>query len=196
MHRGPSSKLRAAKRHFLMEGLSWRTRKDGLPLGVLRDARPTRCYPDPFGRASRGGGPCAARGTAPRWSGCGARLGPGGAGPPRRGDGVGGAAACDIEGGVAVKGSWRAAAVTLRCRGASDLARKRLVPFLLLGTRRSARGRGSVRLAAAGFPPSSARGCAPRRFFLTSSSLRWGVLGRRSSSFLVHRDGVVAMDSG
>ena len=150
-------------------------------------------------RASRGASFCAAPGTALWWLRGAARLSSGGAGPPRRGGGVGGVggtAAGENEGGVAVQGGWRAAAVTLRCRGASDLARRRLVPFLLLGTRRSARGRGSVRLAAAGFPPSSARGCAPRRFFLTSSSLRWGVLGQRSSLLPVHRDGVVAMNSG
>ncbi len=112
--------------------------------------------------------------------------------------GCAGAAAGDIEGGAAIQSSWRAAAVVVPAPRSVGFGAQASRPGsasgdLTLGARAwlfAACRRG-------GLPPSSARGCAPRwLFLLTVSSLRRGVPGRRSSLLPVHRDGVVAMNSG
>ena len=112
--------------------------------------------------------------------------------------GAAGAAAGDIQGGAEIQGGWPAAAEIVPAPRGVGFGARVFCPGsasgdLTLGARAwlfAACRRG-------GLPPSSARGCAPRRLFLlTVSSLRRGAPGRRSSLLPVHRDGVVAMNSG
>ena len=117
---------------------------------------------------------------------------------PRGCAGAAGAAAGDIQGGAEIQGGWPAAAEIVPAPRGVGFGARVFCPGsasgdLTLGARAwlfAACRRG-------GLPPSSARGCAPRwLFLLTVSSLRRGVPGRRSSLLPVHRDGVVAMNSG
>jgi len=107
---------------------------------------------------------------------------------------IGDAATGDGEGRVAVQAGWRGAAVTLLCREAPGLACSRLVSTSLLEIGRVVRKRGPCGL----LPRTSCcRGRATaHRDTSSGDSLRRGGPRWRSSSLLVHRDGVLAMDSG
>ena len=110
----------------------------------------------------------------------------------------GAGAAGAIQGGAEIQGGWPAAAELVPAPRGVGFGARVFCPGSASGDQTlGARAWLFAACRRGGLPPSSARGCAPRRLFLlTVSSLRRGVPGRRSSLLPVHRDGVVAMNAG